>query len=255
MLLCVDIGNTNIKLGLYRGDTLVSRWRIFTDPAKLADEYGVMLLSLFASENIRKEEIDGCVISSVVPDLTLAFSELVHRHLGIEPVIVGNVKHPVIHINASNPKEVGPDLIANAVGAVSIFGAPVIVIGFGTATTFSAVSAGGSLEGVSIAPGVGTGAQSLFASGAMLPDVELVAPEHAIGKNTILALQSGVVYGAAGMVEGLVARIKKELGGNVKVVATGGWAKLINQHVTCIDAVEPELTLLGLRIIYEKNRE
>ena len=254
MLLCIDIGNTNIKLGLYRGDDLVSRWRIFTDPAKLADEYGVMLLSLFASENIDKKEIDGCVISSVVPDLTIAFSELINRHLGLEPVIVGNVKHPVIHINASNPKEVGPDLIANAVGAVSLFGAPVIVIGFGTATTFSAVSVGGSLEGVSIAPGVGTGAASLFASGAMLPDVELIAPEHAIGKNTILSLQSGVVFGAAGMVEGLVARIKQELGGNVKVVATGGWAGLISKHVTCIDAVEPELTLLGLRIIYEKNK-
>lgn len=254
MLLCIDIGNTNIKLGLYREDALVSRWRIFTDPAKLADEYGVMLLSLFASENIDKKEIDGCVISSVVPDLTIAFSELINRHLGLEPVIVGNVKHPVIHINAVNPKEVGPDLIANAVGAVSLFGAPVIVIGFGTATTFSAVSAGGSLEGVSIAPGVGTGAASLFASGAMLPDVELVAPEHAIGKNTILSLQSGVVFGAAGMVEGLVARIKQELGGEVKVVATGGWAGLISKHVTCIDAVEPELTLLGLRIIYEKNK-
>jgi len=254
MLLCVDIGNTNIKLGLYRGDDLISRWRIFTDPSKLADEYGVMLLSLFASENIDKKKIDGCVISSVVPDLTIAFSELVKRHLDIDPVIVGNVKHPVIHINASNPKEVGPDLIANAVGAVSIFGAPVIVIGFGTATTFSAVSASGSLEGVAIAPGVGTGAQSLFAAGAMLPDVELAAPEHAIGKNTILSLQSGVVFGAAGMVEGLVTRIKKELGGEVKVVATGGWAELVSKHVTCIDAVESELTLLGLRIIYEKNK-
>jgi type III pantothenate kinase len=254
MLLCVDIGNTNIKLGLYRGDKLISRWRIYTDPAKLADEYGVMLLSLFASENIDKKEIDGCVISSVVPDLTIAFSDLVHRHLGIDPVIVGNVKHPVIHINASNPREVGPDLIANAVGAVSIFGAPVIVIGFGTATTFSAVSASGSLEGVAIAPGVSTGAASLFAAGAMLPNVELTAPEHAIGKNTILSLQSGVVFGAAGMVEGLVARIKKELGGKVKVVATGGWADLISRQVSCIDAVEPELTLLGLRIIYEKNK-
>jgi type III pantothenate kinase len=254
MLLCVDIGNTNIKLGVYRGDALVTRWRIFTDPAKLADEYGVMLLSLFASENILKEEINGCVISSVVPDLTIAFSELVRRHLNIEPVIVGNVKHPVIHVNAGNPKEVGPDLIANAVGAISMFGAPVIIIGFGTATTFTAVSAGAMLEGVAIAPGVGTGAQSLFNAGAMLPNVELAAPEFAIGKNTILSLQSGVVYGAAGMVEGLVARMKKELGGDVKVVATGGWANLISQHVTCINAVEPELTLLGLRIIYERNK-
>jgi type III pantothenate kinase len=254
MLLCVDIGNTNIKLGLYRGDALVTHWRIFTDRSKLADEYAVVLLSLFDSEKIRKEDIKGCAISSVVPDLTVAFHDLVKRHLAIEPVIVGNVQHPVIRINTDNPKEVGPDLIANAVGAVALFGAPVIVIGFGTATTFSAVSAGGSFEGVAIAPGVSTGAESLFKYGAMLPDVDLTAPPSAIGKNTILSLQSGLVFGMAGLVEGLVERIQKELGGGAKVVATGGWANLIASEVTCIDAVEPELTLLGLRIIYEKNK-
>lgn len=254
MLLCVDIGNTNIKLGLYRKDQLVTHWRIFTDPSKLADEYAVVLLSLFETENINKHEISGCAISSVVPDLTIAFRDLVKRHLGLEPVIVGNVKKPVIHINASNPKEVGPDLIANAVGAVSRYGAPCIVIGFGTATTFSAVSANGDFEGVAIAPGIGTGAESLFKAGAMLPAVDLHKPDHVIGKNTILALQSGVIYGFAGLVEGLVKRIKVELGGDAKVVATGGLASLIACEVDCIDAVEPELTLLGVRIIYEKNQ-
>jgi type III pantothenate kinase len=152
MLLCVDIGNTNIKLGLYNGDKLVSHWRIFTDPSKLSDEYAVLLLSLFASENIKNEMIDGCAISSVVPDLTIAFRDLVKRHLGLEPVIVGSVKRPVIHINTDNPAEVGPDLIANAVGAISLYGAPVIIIGFGTATTFSAISANGDFEGVAIDP-------------------------------------------------------------------------------------------------------
>lgn len=254
MLLCIDIGNTNIKLGLYKGEKLITNWRIYTNEKKLADEYSVLVLSLFESENINKEEIDGCAISSVVPDLTIAFKDLVNRHLNLEPVIVGNVKHPVIHINADNPKEVGPDLIANAAGAVALYGAPCIVIGFGTATTFSAISAKGDFEGVAIAPGIITAASSLFEAGAMLPAVDLHKPKKVIGKNTILSLQSGLIYGFAGLVEGLVARLKKELGGEVKVVATGGLARLIADEVTCIDAVEPELTLLGLRIIYEKNK-
>ncbi len=253
MLLCIDIGNTNIKLGLYRGDKLVTNWRIFTDPSKLADEYAVLLLSLFETERIDKKEITGCAISSVVPSLTIAFRELVKRHLGLKPVVVGDVKKPVIKINADNPREVGPDLIANAVGAVSLYGSPVIVIGFGTATTFSAVSADGLFQGVVIAPGIVTGAQSLFNAGAMLPEVDLRRPDNVIGKNTILSLQSGVIYGFAGLVEGLVKRIKKELGGDAKVVATGGLAKLIAKEVDCIDAIEPELTLLGVRIIYERN--
>ena len=254
MLLCVDIGNTNIKLGLYEVEKLVTHWRIYTNESKLADEYAVLLLSLFESENIRKEQIDGCAISSVVPELTIAFKELVNRHLNLVPVIVGNVRHPVIHINASNPREVGPDLIANAVGAVALYGAPCIIIGFGTATTFSAVSAKGEFEGVAIAPGILTAAASLFQAGAMLPAVDLHKPEHVIGKNTILSLQSGLIYGFAGLVDGLVSRIQKELGGNAKVVATGGLASLIADEVTCIDAIEPELTLLGVRLIYEKNK-
>jgi type III pantothenate kinase len=254
MLLCIDIGNTNIKLGLYKGEELVTHWRIYTNENKLSDEYSVLVLSLFESEGINKDEIDGCAISSVVPELTIAFKDLVNRHLDLEPVIVGYVKHPVIHINADNPKEVGPDLIANAVGAVALYGAPCIVIGFGTATTFSAISASGEFEGVAIAPGIITAASSLFEAGAMLPAVDLHKPEKVIGKNTILSLQSGLIYGFAGLVEGLVARLKKELGGKARVVATGGLASLIADEVTCIDAVEPELTLLGVRIIYEKNK-
>ncbi len=254
MLLCVDIGNTNIKLGLYKGDELVTHWRIYTDESKLADEYAVLLLSLFESEQINKEDIKGCAISSVVPELTIAFKELVKRHLDLDAVIVGSVKHPVIHINADNPKEVGPDLIANAVGAVALYGAPCIIIGFGTATTFSAVSANGDFEGVAIAPGIITAAASLFDAGAMLPAVDIHKPDKVIGKNTILSLQAGLIYGFAGLVEGLVSRIKQELGGEARVVATGGLANMIANEVTCIDAVEPELTLLGVRIIYEKNK-
>jgi pantothenate kinase type III len=152
MILCVDIGNTNIKLGLYEGSSLMAHWRIFTNPKKLADDYAVLLLSLFGCENINREKITGCAISSVVPELTVAFHDLVKRHLDLEAVIVGQVKKPVIKINTDNPAEVGPDLIANAVGAISLYGAPVIVIGFGTATTFSAISKDKEFEGVSIAP-------------------------------------------------------------------------------------------------------
>ena len=254
MLLCIDIGNTNIKFGLYKGEKLVTHWRIFTDTSKLADEYAVLLLSLFASENIRKEDIHGCAFSSVVPDLTIAFHDLVKRHLDLEAVIVGSVKKPILRINTDNPKEVGPDLIANAVGAISLYGTPVIVIGFGTATTFSAVSKDKVFEGVAIAPGIGTGAEALFDAGAMLPAVDLHRPDHVIGKNTILSLQSGLINGFAGLVEGIVARMKEELGGEAKVVATGGLAYLISNEVGCIDAVEPELTLLGVRMIYEHNK-
>jgi type III pantothenate kinase len=253
MLLCIDIGNTNIKFGLYKGDKLVTHWRIFTDTSKLADEYAVLLLSLFGSEEIHKEDIHGCAIASVVPELTIAFHDLVKRHLDLEAVIVGSVKKPILRINTDNPAEVGPDLIANAVGAISLYGTPVIVIGFGTATTFSAVSKDKVFEGVAIAPGIGTGAEALFDAGAMLPAVDLHRPDHVIGKNTILSLQSGLIYGFAGLVEGIVARMKIELGGEAKVVATGGLANLISGEVTCIDAVEPELTLLGVRMIYEHN--
>ncbi len=252
MLLCIDIGNTNIKLGLYREKTLITHWRIFTDVKKLADEYAVVMLSLFESENINKDEISGCAISSVVPELTIAFRDLVRRHLKQEPLIVSAAAGRVMKVNADNPSEVGADLIANAVGAVSLYGAPVIVIGFGTATTFSAVSADGNFEGVAIAPGIITGTESLISHGAMLPQVDLHRPEHAIGKNTILSLQSGIIFGFAALVEGMVARIQDELGGNARVVATGGLARLIAREVHCIDAYEPELTLEGVRLIYQK---
>ena len=255
MILCVDIGNTNIKMGLYNGEKLVTRWRVYTDRSKLADEYAVVMLSLFASEGIRKEDIHGCAICSVVPALTIAFKHLSKRYLKITPIIVSASAGRAMKVNAVNPAEVGPDLIANAVGASHLYGTPVIVIGFGTATTFSAVSENEMFEGVAIAPGITTGAESLFSHGALLPQVDLHKPPHAIGKNTIHSLQSGVIFGAAGMVEGLVKRIQTELGGKAKVIATGGLANMIAGEVDCIDAIEPELTLLGIRIIYEKAME
>jgi type III pantothenate kinase len=253
MLLCIDIGNTNMKFGLFEGDRLRAHWRIATDRAKLSDEYAMLLLNLFASERLQTGDVTGCAISSVVPPLTPAFAEVARRYLKQEPVIVGPGLKTGLSVHTDNPAEVGADLIVSAVAARQMYGAPVIVIGFGTATTFAAVSAQGDFVGVAIAPGVGTGAEALFRFAAALPQVELVKPPHAIGTNTIHSMQSGLIFGFAGLVEGLVKRMRAELGGNARVVATGGLAELIAAETDAIEVVEPDLTLIGLRLIYQMN--
>jgi type III pantothenate kinase len=253
MLLCIDIGNTNMKFGLFEGDRLRAHWRIATDRAKLSDEYAMLLLNLFASERLQTDDVTGCAISSVVPALTPAFAEVARRYLKQEPIIVGPGVKTGLSVHTDNPAEVGADLIVSAVAARQMYGAPVIVIGFGTATTFAAISAQGDFEGVAIAPGVGTGAEALFRFAAKLPQVELVKPPHAIGKNTIHSMQSGLIFGFAGLVEGLVKRMRGELGGHASVVATGGLAELIAAETDAIKVVEPDLTLIGLRLIYQMN--
>jgi type III pantothenate kinase len=255
MLLCIDIGNTNIKLGLFNGDRPRAHWRIATNRAQLADEYAMLLLDLFASERIAASDVTGCIISSVVPPLTPVFVELSKRYLKQEPIIVGPGIKTGLSIRTDHPAEVGADLIANAVAARQIYGAPAIVIGFGSATTFAAVSAQGDYVGTAIAPGVATGAEALFRFAAKLPQVELARPPHAIGKNTIHSMQSGLIFGFAGLVEGLVKRMRAELGGQARVIATGGLAELIAAETDVIEVVEPDLTLIGLRLIYEMNPE
>jgi len=254
MLLCIDIGNTNIKLGLFNDSKPSAHWRIATDRAKLADEYAMLLLDLFAAERIQVSDVTGCVVSSVVPPLTPVFTELARRYLQQAPVIVGPGVKTGISIRTDNPAEVGADLIVNAVAARQLYGVPVIIIGFGTATTFSAVSAQGDFVGVAIAPGLYTGAEVLFRFAAKLPQVELARPPHAIGKNTIHSMQSGLIFGFAGLVEGLVKRMRAELGGRTRVVATGGLAEIIAAETDVIEVVEPDLTLMGLRMIYEMNQ-
>jgi len=254
MLMCIDIGNTHIKIGLFKEDQLCFHWRIATDRARLADEYAVILLNLFASEGINRQDVTGCAISSVVPGLTQEFSELVRRYLDREAVVVHLGIRTDMLICTDYPAEVGSDLIANAVAARAFYGAPVIVVGLGTATTFTAVSAGGNFEGVAIAPGVITGGEALFRFAALLPQVAVSRPPHAIGKNTVHSIQSGLLWGFVGLVEHLVGRIQMELGGNARVVATGGLAGLIAAETKVIEAVEPNLTLQGLRLIYEMNR-
>jgi type III pantothenate kinase len=253
MLLCIDIGNSNIKLGLFNGDNRHAHWRIATDRAKLADEYAMLLLNLFESQSLSVGGVTGCAISSVVPPLTPAFIELARRYLQQEPIVVGPGVKTGMSIRTDNPTEVGADLIVNAVAARQMYGMPVIVIAFGTATAFSAVSAQGDFVGVAIAPGVYTGAEALVRFAAKLPQVELARPPHAIGKNTIHSMQSGLIFGYAGLVEGVVRRIRAELGSQARVVATGGLAELIAAETDVIEVVEPDLTLIGLRTIYEMN--
>lgn len=254
MLLCIDIGNTNIKLGLFEGEEMLCRWRIATDRERLADEYAVLLINLLASEGLEIGAIRGCAVSSVVPALTQVFEELSLQYLKQEALVVTPATNTGVRVNTDYPAEVGSDLVVNAAAARHLYGAPLIVIGFGTATTFVAVSAQGDLEGVAIAPGIITGADSLFRATSTLPRVALARPATAIGKNTTRSLQSGLVFGYAGMVEGLVGRIQAELGGNAQVIATGGAAPLIAPETRVIDAVEPDLTLIGLRMIFTQNR-
>ena len=254
MLLCIDIGNTNIKLGLFDGEEMCCHWRIATDRSRLADEYAVLLLQMFATQGIDQNAITGCAISSVVPGLTPAFRELVERYLHLDPLVIGPETSTGMAVHTDIPAEVGADLIMNAVGARHLYGTPLVVIGFGTATTFVAVSAAGDLEGVAIAPGVATSGDSLFRATATLPQVALTRPQSAIGKNTVHSLRAGFVFGFGGLVERLVARMRDELGGSARVVATGGLASLIAPEAPSIEAIEPNLALIGLRLVFLLNQ-
>lgn len=254
MLLCIDIGNTNIKLGLFEGEVMRHHWRIATEQSRMADEYAMLVRSLLDSQGLEMGAISGCAIASVVPSLTETFTDFCRRYLRCDPLILNAGSDTGMRINTDYPAEVGPDLIVNALAARNLYGAPVIIVSFGTATAFAAVSAGGDFEGVAIAPGIISSGEALFRSTATLPRVALNRPPSAIGKNTIRSLQAGLVFGFAGLVEKLVARIKDELGGQAKVIASGGLAELIAAETTVIDAVEPNLALIGLRLFYERSR-
>lgn len=256
MLLCIDIGNTNIKLGLFEDEKIRAHWRIATERTRLADEYAMLLLDLFSAQQIQVGEVNGIALSSVVPALTPEFADLSRRYLKQTPIVVGPGIKTGLNIRTDHPAEVGSDLIVQAVAARALTprSTPLIVIAFGTATTFSAVAASGDFVGVAIAPGVGTSAEALFRFAAKLPQVELARPPHAIGKNTVHSMQAGLIFGYAGLVEGLIKRMRAELGGSARVIATGGLAPLIANETRLIEIVEPNLTLLGLRQIYEMNK-
>lgn len=254
MILVLDIGNTNIVLGVYENTRLVTSSRMATDRLKTADEYAMLIRDLFSYHGLDFTAIDGAAISCVVPPVIGTFEDLVRRYFHCEPVVVEPGIKTGIVIRYENPKEVGADRIVNAVAAYEKYGGPVIVVDFGTATTFCAVSAAGEYLGGAIAPGIGISSEALFARAAKLPRVELVKPRSVIGRSTVASMQAGIIYGTVGLVDGIVKRMKLEMGGDARVVATGGFAPLIAEDSSEIDVLEPNLTLEGLRMIFEKNR-
>jgi type III pantothenate kinase len=254
MLLTIDIGNTNIKLGVYAGEELVAHWRVATERHKLADEYAVLVHNLFAVSGLELRAVSGCAIACVVPPLTNQFRELCRHYLRVEPVMIEPGMETGLRYAIDTPNELGADRKANSVAAYKRYGGPVIAIAFGTATAFDVIDRSGTYIGGAIAPGMGISADALFRMAARLYQVELVRPPSVIGKNTVHYMQSGLILGYAGLVEGLVRRIQGELGMPCSVVATGGMAELIAQETDAISEVEPYLTLDGLRLIYEMNR-
>jgi type III pantothenate kinase len=254
MLLAIDIGNTNIAFGVFEVETLRATWNIATDLNKTADEYAVLLLNLLPRDGLALSDIDHAVICSVVPPLDPIVDELSQRYLLTSPLVVSPGIKTGVRIGIDNPREVGADRVVNAAAAHRLYGGPLIIIDFGTATTLDAISEDGEYLGGAIAPGIGIAAEALFTRASKLPRIELVPPEHAIGRNTVMAMQSGVMFGYVGLVESLVARIRQELGGKAKIVATGGLANVIAKETKVIDEVNPNLTLIGLRFIHEMNR-
>lgn len=257
MLITIDIGNTNTKIAAYSGAERVAHWRLSTQRHKLTDEYAVLVRSLFELRGIDISNIEGCAISCVVPPLTSVFSELSRTYLNVEPVVIGPGIKTGMRLLIDTPRELGADRVANSVAALRRYGGPVIAIAFGTATAFDVVSGEGDYIGGAIAPGIGIAADALFRAAARLYQVELIRPQRVIGKNTPSYMQSGIVLGYAGMVEGLIRRMWAELGGRCTVVATGGQAEVIAEIIAdetqVIDHVDPWLTHAGLREIYYLN--
>lgn len=254
MILVLDVGNTNIVLGIFEGKKLVRSWRIYTNKDKTSDEYGIQIRVLFQYSNIRYENVEAIVISSVVPPVMPALEEMSLKYFGVMPLVVGPGVKTAMPIRYDNPKEVGADRIVNAIAAYEMYGGPLIIVDFGTATTFDAISKNGEYLGGAIAPGIGISTEALYTKAAKLPRIELTKPKTVIGKNTVTSMQAGIIYGFVGQTDGIISRMKREMGGDVLVVATGGLAELISEESTGIDKVNVNLTLEGLRIIYERNK-
>lgn len=256
MLLVFDVGNTNMVLGIYEGTELKKHWRINTDKEKTSDEYGILISSLFQYDKIDMNSIKDVIISSVVPNVMHSLENFCIKYCNKKPLIVGPGIKTGLNIKYDNPKQVGADRIVNAVAAIEKYKSPMIIIDFGTATTFCAISEKGEYLGGTIAPGIKISSEALFQRASKLPRVELTKPGTTIGKNTVSAMQSGIIYGYVGLVDKIVSMMKSELGGkDVKVIATGGLSVLIASETDSIDCVDKFLTLEGLRLIYEKNRD
>ena len=254
MLLCIDIGNTNIAFGLFDGDRLGPSWRVRTIHERMPDEYGILLDSLFRHRGYRPDQVSGVAIVSVVPPLTPVFEQVCRDYVGREPLVVDAGVKTGVPIRYENPRAVGADRVVDAAAVKALYTLPACVVDFGTATTFDAVSAEGDYLGGAIAPGIGIAAQALFERAAKLPRVELTRPPSVIGRNTPHAIQSGLLFGYVGLVEGMVARFKAELGPETQVIATGGLAEVIARETDAVDVVDPWLTLHGLRIVFGLNQ-
>jgi type III pantothenate kinase len=254
MLLAVDIGNTNVTLGVFEGEQLRATWRMATDINQMGDEYAAILLTLLAQQGLKTSDITEAAVCSVVPPLVSTFEDLLRRYFQVTPLVVRAGVKTGVRITYPNPREIGADRIVNAAAANHLYKGPVIVVDMGTGTTFDIVDGDGDFIGGVIAPGIGIAAQALYTRTAALPRVELVPPEKAIGTTTISAMQSGIVYGYIGLVEGLLRRVQSELKEKALVVATGGYAGLIADGTILIDEVNPDITLIGLRLIYQMNK-
>ena len=254
MLLALNINNTQIKAGIYRGADLLVHWRLATVLDRTDDEYAMLLRALFQHAGLEFAGVEAAAISSVVPPLTDVFERLCRRYFGVTPLVVGPGVRTGLRILYENPKEVGADRICNAVAVYARYGGPAIVVDFGTATTFTAVSAEGDFLGGAIAPGIGISVDALAEQTAQLPRIELAKPRTVIGRSTVAAMQAGILYGFVGQVEEIVRRMRAELGAAAIVVATGGWADFIVDECRSIDRLDPLLTLEGLRLIHERTR-
>jgi type III pantothenate kinase len=250
MLLVIDVGNTNIVIGVYRGDALIQSWRVRTERNTTEDEFHVLASGLFNRENLSFKDFRKIVISCVVPPVVTVLEDFCRKYINQAPHWIDARSYPHMPICINNPNEVGADRIVNAVGAYERYKTRLIVIDFGTATTFDAISAKGELLGCAISPGIGIASEALFHHASKLPRVEIFKPPaRVVGKDTISSIQSGIIFGYAGLVDGIVERMKTEMGSNPKVIATGGLAPLIRHVARSIEAVEPDLTLGGLKII------
>lgn len=254
MLLVFDIGNTQIKTGVFDGETLVGNWRMTTAARKTNDEYGIDIIMILRRNGIQPEQIDRVIVSTVVPNIMYAFNGAIRRYLKLEPIQVSPEIKTGIEVKTENPKEIGADLLTDAAAAYLLYGGPCIVVDFGTATKFINITEKGELIGAVICPGVGISAEALVNSAAQLPSVAIEKPDSILTSNTVKCIQAGLVYGNIGQVEFIVARIKRELGlENVNVIATGGFGSIIGTEAPSVNVYDPLLTLKGLRILAEMN--
>lgn len=253
MLLVIDVGNTNTVLGIFEGDRLVEHWRLTSSRSRTTDEYGILLKTLFDMSDVKMQDIHGCIIACVVPPMQGIYEEMVYRYFKLQPLMIGPGVRTGMPILYENPREVGADRIVNAVAAFEIFEGACIVVDFGTAITFDAISDKGEYLGGSICPGIAISADALYTRASRLPRVEMKLPERVVGRNTVASIQSGLVFGYTSLVDGMVHRIVEEYGSPMNVIATGGLARVIADSSETIEMVDEDLTLTGLRILYERN--